>query len=60
MIPNTNPLTGIPYGVIYLNELDQDVAYELMYGMQATDHAYQTACKSTIVSCFGMQTVTKT
>ena len=40
-IPNTNPLTGIPYGVIYLNELDQDVAHELMYGMQATDHAYQ-------------------
>ena len=40
-IPNTNPLTGIPYGVIYLNKLDQDVAHELMYGMQATDHAYQ-------------------
>lgn len=43
MIPNTNPDTGIRYGVISCNSLDSDLVQELMFGPQAVDLDYQNA-----------------
>jgi hypothetical protein len=40
---NTNSETGIRYGVIALNNLDGDVAHDLMFGSQATDHSWAEA-----------------
>jgi len=42
---NTNPETGIRYGVIALQSLDADVAQELFYGLQAKDVTYESALK---------------
>lgn len=35
---NRNPKTGIAYGYISANQLDQEVVFELLYGSQATNH----------------------
>ena len=43
MIANTNPETGIRYGVIAINNLDPDVVDELWYGTGATDLSYKAA-----------------
>lgn len=43
MIANTNPETGIRYGVIAINNLDPDVVDELWYGGGAVDLSYQAA-----------------
>jgi hypothetical protein len=40
---NTNPQTGIRYGVIACNSLDQDVVNDLFYGSGATDVSYEAA-----------------
>lgn len=37
MTVNINPTTGIRYGVIALNDLDQDVVTDLLYGVGVTD-----------------------
>lgn len=37
MTVNINPNTGIRYGVIALNDLDQDVVTDLLYGVGVTD-----------------------
>lgn len=37
MTTNINPTTGIRYGVIALNDLDQDVVTDLLYGVGVTD-----------------------
>lgn len=37
MTANINPATGIRYGVIDLNDLDQDVVTDLLYGICVTD-----------------------
>ena len=37
MTVNINPTTGIRYGVIALNDLDQDVVTDLLYGIGVTD-----------------------
>jgi|GEM_PF-2170210 len=41
---NTNPTTGIRYGVIAMNSIDPDVANELWYGPGAVDMSYENAC----------------
>lgn len=43
MIPNVNPKTSIPYGIISANSLDNEVVEALLYGRQATDLSYQEA-----------------
>lgn len=43
MKPNTNPDTGIAYGVIAVQSLDDDVGQELWYGSQARDLSYEAA-----------------
>ena len=47
MTPNVNPTTGVRYGVIACNNLNQDLVQELFYGRQATnvseDEAYAEA-----------------
>lgn len=40
---NHNPETGIAYGYISANELDQDLVQELLYGRQARDLSYEEA-----------------
>lgn len=40
---NTNHNTGIRFGTIYINQLDSDVAHELMFGNHARDLTY-AAC----------------
>lgn len=40
---NTNPSTGIRYGVISGNSLNPDVLHELMYGPNAVDMQYEQA-----------------
>jgi hypothetical protein len=40
---NVNPTTGIRYGVIAMNSLDQDLAQELWHGPGATDVCYEAA-----------------
>lgn len=40
---NTNPVTGIRYGVISMHSIDGDVANDLWYGPGATDLSYQAA-----------------
>jgi len=35
---NTNPVTGIPYGIIHSHNLHSEVVDDLMYGPQAIDH----------------------
>lgn len=42
-IPNVHPDTDVPYGVIALNKLDQDVVDALQYGPQATNLTYEAA-----------------
>jgi hypothetical protein len=37
MIANIHPETGIAYGYVAANDLDQDIIHTLMYGDQATD-----------------------
>ena len=37
MRPNTNPETGVSYGVIACNSLNQDLVHILFYGSQATN-----------------------
>lgn len=37
MQTNVNPSTGVPYGYISANALDQDVVQELLYGVGADD-----------------------
>lgn len=41
MTPNTNPETGIRYGVISGNNMDSDVLLDLMYGPHARDLSYE-------------------
>lgn len=40
---NTDPETGIAYGVIAMQSLDNDVGQELWYGPQARDLSYEAA-----------------
>lgn len=37
MLPNTNPITGVRYGVIATNSLNPDLVDTLFYGSQATN-----------------------
>lgn len=41
--PNINPDTDVPYGVIALDKLDQDVVDQLMFGPQAKNLTYEEA-----------------
>lgn len=43
MLSNICPTTGIRYGVISCNSLDQDLVNDLFYGPQAEDLSYQAA-----------------
>jgi hypothetical protein len=43
MLSNVNQETGIRYGVIALNSLDQDLAQELQFGANAVDLSYEQA-----------------
>lgn len=40
---NTNPETGIRYGTVYCNSLNQDLVQELWFGSQAKDLSYEAA-----------------
>lgn len=40
---NVNPVSGIRYGVISGNSLDQDLLQDLLYGSDATDLDYEAA-----------------
>lgn len=42
---NTNPETGVRFGVIAISSLDPDVAELLMYGPDAVDETYEAAYK---------------
>lgn len=42
---NFNPKTGIAYGVISANTLDQDLVQHLLYGSQAYNGSYDDAAK---------------
>ena len=41
MQTNVNPITGVPFGYISANALDQDVVQELLYGVGADDLTYR-------------------
>lgn len=41
---NTNPETGIRYGVVSANSLNPDVVQDLFYGPDADDLSYKDAC----------------
>ena len=41
--PNTDPETGVAYGYISANALDQEVVGSLLYGRQARDLSYERA-----------------
>lgn len=43
MIQNVNPTTGVRYGVIACNNLDQDLVETLFYGSQATNVSEEEA-----------------
>jgi len=42
-VVNANPETGIHYGVVFANSLDQELVFELLFGAQAVDHSFSTA-----------------
>lgn len=39
--PNTNPDTGVAFGVISAQVLDSDLVDQLLFGSQITNHTYQ-------------------
>lgn len=49
-LPNRDQETGIRYGYIAADSLDQDVLHELMYGPQATDIHWEDARQELMAS----------